>query len=146
MIDQSSLETARKLLRDRGLRATKPRVLVYGLLRELGGHHSVDALVAHLESRGLPVPRMSVYNVVTDLQHSGLIMCADCGPGRALYEASDEWHHHFVCRICLEVTDVPCILGRKPCLVPPGSAPGIVDEAQVIFRGICYNCQAKPQS
>ena len=38
--------------------------------------------------------------------------------GRALYEVNDVWHHHFVCRHCGEVEDVPCLKGRKPCLTP----------------------------
>ena len=127
-------------LREKGLRVTRPRQVIYGLLREIGGHHSVDELFALLEGRGESIHRQSVYNVISDLQDAGLVMCADAGPGRALYEASDLWHHHFVCRVCHSVVDVPCIEGRKPCLASPENAPGEVDEAQVIFRGICHRC------
>ena len=131
---------AREKVQASGLRATRPRVLVYSVLREVGGHLSVDSVVAHLAARGHRVPRMSVYNVMADLASAGLVMCADAGPGRALYEAGDSWHHHFVCRSCGAVADVPCVRGRKPCLDPPPSIPGTVDEAQVIFRGICNAC------
>jgi Fur family ferric uptake transcriptional regulator len=127
-------------LHTRGLRATRPRVLVFELLRQLGGHRSVDEIVSILADRGEPVPRMSVYNVVSDLTAAGLLMCADAGPGRALYEASEAWHHHFVCRECGRVEDVECVRGRKPCLEPAGELPGEIDEAQVIFRGVCHAC------
>ena len=83
---------------------------------------------------------MSAYNVVSDLARAGLLMCAELGPGRALYEASEEWHHHFVCRHCYKVADVRCIIGSKPCIEPPADLPGTVDEAQVTFRGICDDC------
>jgi Fur family ferric uptake transcriptional regulator len=122
------------------LRVTRPRVLVYSALRAAGGHQSVDEIVALLSKRGHRIPRMSVYNVVADLTSASLVMCADAGPGRALYEASDAWHHHFVCRSCGGVEDVPCVRGKKPCLNPPPSVHGTVDEAQVIFRGICEAC------
>jgi Fur family ferric uptake transcriptional regulator len=129
-------------LRRAGLRATAPRVAVYQALRAAGGHHGVDQIVALVARRGQPFPRMTVYNVVGDLREAGLVMCADAGPGRALYEVSDVWHHHFVCRRCGEVTDVPCMRDRKPCLVPSGPSGATVDEAQVIFRGLCRSCRS----
>lgn len=68
-------------------------------------------------------------------------MMCDAGPGRAYYEAAEHWHHHFVCRVCGEIYDVPCSEGRKPCLESRLPGPGfLVDEAQVIFRGLCPAC------
>lgn len=127
-------------IRARGLRVTRPRLAVYRFLQTKGGHRSVDEIVAGLELQGESLPRMSVYNVVTDLVGAGLVMLADAGPGRALYEAGARWHHHFVCRACGVVHDVPCAIGEKPCL-QPSQTPGTVDEAQVIFRGICHDCE-----
>ena len=132
-------------LRTAGLRATRPRLAVYAALRRAGGHRSVDEIAALLARRGERVPRMSVYNVVADLTAAGLLMCADTGPGRALYEAADEWHHHFVCRVCGRVSDVPCVRGEKPCLEPPASLAATVEEAQVIFRGVCRACARGPR-
>ncbi len=134
----------RERLRAAGVRATRPRTLVYAVLREVGGHRSVDDVVRLLEQRGHSIPRMSIYNVMADLTGASLVMPADAGPGRALYEASDVWHHHFVCRGCGRIEDVPCLKGRKPCLLPPKRPPGsVIDEAQVIFRGHCGDCAAK---
>lgn len=127
-------------MRQAGLRATRTRVLVYETLRAAGGHRSVDDLVSLIRMRGHEVTRMSVYNVVADLQQAALVMCADVGPGRALYEVAEHWHHHFVCRVCGAITDVPCVRGKKPCLEPPSAVEGTVDEAQVIFRGVCATC------
>jgi Fur family ferric uptake transcriptional regulator len=137
-------EAAAKRLRAAGLRATRPRALVYAVLRQAGGHRSVDEVVELLEARGHAIPRMSVYNVMADLTGASLVMAADVGPGRALYEAADVWHHHFVCRGCGRIEDVPCMTGRKPCLRPPRSLQGgTIDEAQVIFRGHCADCSTK---
>jgi len=111
------------------------------VLRESGGHHSVDGVVALLRARGVTLPRMTVYNAVSALYGAGMLMRADAGPGRALYEASDTWHHHFVCRSCGAVYDVPCVTGTRPCLHPDAQAAGTVDEAQIIFRGVCRRCE-----
>lgn len=126
-------------LREKGLRATRPRLETLVALAETGGHLSVDEIVALLRQRGETIARMSVYNVMADLVRAGVVMIADAGPGRALYEVAHEWHHHFVCRNCGTVVDVPCAIGKKPCLHPDFDG-GTVDEAQVIFRGVCNEC------
>lgn len=135
----ADLETLAGRLREAGLRVTGPRLSVLALLEHREGHHSVDELVARLREEGDPLPRATVYNVVADLAEAGIIMAADAGPGPALYEAGGVWHHHFVCRSCDKVVDVPCQNGDRPCL--EAELPGArVEEAQVIFRGRCPSC------
>lgn len=134
-------ETLSQRLRTAGLKVTRPRLLVLGLLYELEGHHAVDHLVQELERRQTPLPRASVYNVMGALLSRGLVVLADAGPGHAVFEAQRVWHHHFVCLDCGAVIDVPCVKGEKTCL-QPAQAPGIVEEAQIIFRGHCTKCLA----
>jgi len=131
-------------LRGAGLKATRPRLVVYRALLELDGHRSVDEIAHHLRALGLGLPRTSVYNVVEALRLAGLVMGADAGPGRALYEAGGDPHHHFVCRSCAAVIDVPCAAGSTPCLDGAGDV-GRVDEAQVIYRGLCAGCADAPR-
>jgi Fe2+ or Zn2+ uptake regulation protein len=131
-------------LRGAGLKATRPRLLVYRALLELDGHRSVDEIGRHLRTRGQGLDRPAVYDVVESLRLAGLVMGADAGPGRALYEAGGEPHHHFVCRSCAAVIDVPCAGGATPCLDGAGDV-GLVDEAQVIYRGVCAGCADAPR-
>jgi Fe2+ or Zn2+ uptake regulation protein len=126
-------------LRGAGLRATRPRLLAYMALAELGGHRSVDELVAALRARGQALPWLAVYEVLESLRLAGLVMGTDAGPGGAVYEVATTPHHHFVCRACAEVTDVPCAGGSSPRL-EAGADVGVADEAQVIFRGLCTRC------
>lgn len=141
MVASAAGPSAAQRVRAAGLRATRPRVLILELLERLEGHSSADDVVDQLDAAGTALPRATVYNVLADLSEHGLVMTADAGPGRALYEVADGWHHHFVCRRCGDITDVECAVGAKPCLdaAVPG---GIVDEAQVIFRGLCAECRA----
>ena len=141
---QATKEPVENRLRQAGLRATRPRVLVFDLLETQGGHRSVDEIVHLLQETGTRLPRMTVYNVVSDLLECGLIMRADAGPGRALYEADKGWHHHFVCEECKSIIDVPCVEAGKPCM-DEGSRFGEVREAQIIFRGVCNLCRARSQ-
>jgi Fe2+ or Zn2+ uptake regulation protein len=126
-------------LRSVGLKSTRPRLLVLGYLRERGGHHSADEITDALTLVDSNLLRGSVYNVLNKLLNHGLISLADVGPGRALYESGKPWHHHFVCRVCDAVLDVPCVVGAKPCL--EAELPGAtLEEAQIIFRGLCAAC------
>ncbi len=126
-------------LRAHGLRATRPRLLVLDLLQAVRGHFSADEIVELLVERGTPIPRASVYNVVGALVDCGLLTMITVGPGSARYESGEIWHHHFVCKVCGEITDVACSVGEKPCLEPQ-EIPGKVDEAQITFRGVCHGC------
>jgi Fe2+ or Zn2+ uptake regulation protein len=139
--DESTSKVAIRL-QEAGLRVTRPRLAVVAALRELGGHHTADEVHAHLIKRDTALPRTSVYNSLVLLADLGVLMRADVGPGAVVYELADTWHHHFVCRSCGSVRDVPCAVGTPPpCLSPSEDEDvGQVDEAQVIFRGICRNC------
>lgn len=126
-------------LRERGLRATTPRVEVLAALEDLGGHRSADEVLDRLDAGGRRSPRSSVYNILGSLVGAGLALTADAGPGAVLYEAGQRAHHHFLCRRCKRVIDVPCVVGSTPCLAA-GEDIGTVEHAQVIFRGVCSAC------
>lgn len=138
-VGQPALE---ERLRQAGLRATRPRLAVYRALDSLGGHRSADEVYERVLSGGEQLSRASVYNSLAVLADAGLVLHADAGPGRALYETTTVWHHHAVCRICGEISDVACVKGSKPCL-GAGDGWGRVDEAQIIFRGICSACERR---
>ncbi|MBN9109300.1 MAG: transcriptional repressor [Pseudonocardia sp.] len=126
-------------VRSGGLRATGPRVEVLGALEDLGGHRTADDVHDLLTTRGRRVPRSSVYNALSSLVGAGLVLTADAGPGAVLYETGREWHHHFVCRVCRSVVDVPGTADALADLYPDPSV-GEVDEVQVVIRGTCINC------
>ncbi len=50
-------------------------------------------------------------------------------------------HHHLVCRACGRTTDVDCFVGAGPCLTPSDEAGYEVDEARLLFWGLCPDCQ-----
>lgn len=138
-VAQEIEKDSEQLLRDAHLKVTRPRLLVLKLLHETGGHYSADEIVEELRIRQTPLPRASIYNALDILVDRGLVMQADAGPGRALYEKGGAWHHHFVCIKCGGIINIPCLKGEKPCLLPE-RIPGRVDEAQIIFRGYCQDC------
>jgi len=132
-------------LRSAGLRVTRPRLSVLGVL---AGHPHVDADTIATAARAdhPSISPQAVYGVLKALVGSGLARRIEPAGGPALYELRvGDNHHHLVCRGCGVVADVDCVVGAAPCLDPyaaPSDAAGFeVDEAEVVFWGLCVDCQ-----
>lgn len=128
------------LLRTAGLRVTRPRVEVLRYFHEAGGHHSADEVVTALRDHAVALPRASVFGIVDALSGAGLLRIALTGPGRTLYEWAGTAHHHFICRVCDRVFDVERSDEDDQRLSRP-DFPGEVEEAQIIYRGVCGDCR-----
>jgi hypothetical protein len=47
-----------------------------------------------------------------------------------------------VCRGCGRTEDVDCVVGARPCLEPVDDPGFALDEAEVVFWGLCPGCIA----
>jgi Fe2+ or Zn2+ uptake regulation protein len=132
------------LLRDRGLRATTPRVLVLTWLAE--HPHSTAADVGRaLAEQGSDVSNQGIYDVLAACTEVGLLRRIEPADSPARYETrTGDNHHHLVCRVCGRTEDVDCAAGRTPCLTPSNDGGFLVDEAEVVFWGLCPTCTEAP--
>jgi Fur family ferric uptake transcriptional regulator len=131
-----------RLLRDRGLRVTRPRLAVLAVLTECRAHLDVEEITAQVRERLESVSVQAVYDVLGALTAAGLARRIAPAGGPARYEArAGDNHHHLVCRKCGQITDVDCAAGAAPCLDPIDAAGFLVDEAEVTYWGVCANCQ-----
>lgn len=48
--------------------------------------------------------------------------------------------HRVVCRSCGAIADVDCAVGAAPCLTASGAHGFTIDEAEVVYRGLCPDC------
>ena len=55
-------------------------------------------------------------------------------------------HHHLVCRRCGRTEDVDGVTGVQPCLTPAEGTGFAVDEAEVVFWGVCPACKTAQSS
>jgi Fur family ferric uptake transcriptional regulator len=127
-------------LRDVGLRVTAPRVTV---LQVLAGHaHATADDVARLARARLGgVSTQAVYDVLAACTQAGLVRRIEPAGSPARYETrTSDNHHHLVCRSCGRTTDVDCVVGGRPCLTPDDDAGYVLDEAEIVFWGLCPNC------
>jgi Fe2+ or Zn2+ uptake regulation protein len=129
-------------LRQRGLRVTGPRLAILAMLEKVGGHRSADELVLALRRSGYHHARTTVYNALDDLARAGLVRAAPVDAGALHYETAGTPHHHFVCRSCGIILNVPvgADLASRPLPEVEGGNP---DELDVVYRGLCDPCAAE---
>ena len=134
------------LLRAAALRVTRPRIAV---LEEVQSHPHADTETIFAAVRNvLPdVSRQTVYDVLNALTSVGLLRRIQPLGSVARYETRvGDNHHHVVCRNCGTIADIDCAVGAAPCLTPADLDAAIdgfvLDEAEVIYWGLCPDCSS----
>ena len=124
-----------------GLRATTPRLAVLDALAAEPAHLTVEEVRTAVLDRVDSVSVQAVYDVLNALTDAGLAHRIET-PGRpARFEARvGDNHHHTVCRSCGAIGDVDCAAGTTPCLTASDDNGFVLDEAEVIYWGICPDC------
>lgn len=127
-------------LRAVALRVTRPRLAV---LAALSDHPHIDTeTVITLVRADLPtVSHQAIYDVLRALTDAGLVRRIQPAGAIARYESRvGDNHHHVVCRTCGAMADVDCAVGDAPCLIAADDHGFLVDEAEVVYWGICPEC------
>ena len=131
-------------LRRAGLRVTAFRVALLETVRD-GDHLGVDGVADGVRARVGHVSLQAVYEALHALTAAGLVRRIEPAGGPPRFEGRvGDNHHHLVCRSCGAVADVDCAVGEAPCLVPSDDRGFSLDEAEVIYWGLCAECSAHP--
>lgn len=127
-------------LRGAGLRVTAARVALLETIRP-GDHLGVEAIAARVRHRVGHVSLQAVYEALNALTEAGLVRRIEPAGSPARFERRvGDNHHHAVCRLCGVVVDVDCALGEAPCLTAVNDQGFVIDEAEVIYWGLCPDC------
>jgi len=133
----------RALLRDHGLPVTAQRLAV---LRAVAArpHATADAIAEVVRGEIGTVSRQAIYNVLGVLAERGLVRRIQPAGSAARYEdRTGDNHHHLVCRSCGKVVDVDCAVGETPCLHAAEDHGFVIDEAEVVYWGVCPECRRR---
>jgi Fur family ferric uptake transcriptional regulator len=110
-------------------------------------HVTVDVVADAVRARLGKVSTQAVYDVLAACVAAGLVRRIEPAGSPARFEIrTADNHHHLVCRACGRVTDVDCVTEVRPCLTPSDDAGYEVDEAEVVFWGLCPECQPYEKS
>jgi Fe2+ or Zn2+ uptake regulation protein len=133
-------------LKSVGLRVTRPRLAVMHAV-EQHPHADTEVIINAARDAQPDISRQTVYDVLNALAATGLVRRIQPAGHLARYEARvGDNHHHIVCRSCGVVADVDCAVGEAPCLTASDDLGFDVDEAEVIFWGLCPDCTLQTRS
>ena len=134
------------MLRRADLRVTRPRVAVLSAVHD-HPHADTDSIIGIVRAGLGGVSHQAVYDVLRALTAAGLLRRIEPPGSVARYEARvGDNHHHVVCRSCGAIADVDCAVGEAPCLTAADGHGYAIDEAEVVYRGICPACSSRPAS
>ena len=128
------------LLRQGGYRVTGQRLAV---LRAVSTHPHVtaDAVVETVRAEMGAISVQAVYDALGVLVDVGLVRRIQPAGSPARFEARvRDNHHHVICRSCGRTDDVDCAVGYAPCLTASDDHGFSIDEAEVIYWGLCPDC------
>ncbi|QMW66501.1 transcriptional repressor [Mumia sp. ZJ1417] len=134
-----------QMLRASSLRVTRPRIAVLEAVHSLP-HADTDTLIDAVRRLLPSVSHQAVYDSLRTLTDHGLVRRIQPTGLVARYEARvGDNHHHVVCRSCGAIADVDCAVGAAPCLHASDDHGFAIDEAEVLYWGVCPACSA-PQT
>jgi Fur family ferric uptake transcriptional regulator len=129
-----------ELLRGASLRVTRPRVAVLAAVYD-HPHADTSSIIGLVRDDLGEVSQQAVYDVLGALTAAGLVRRIHPPGSVARYESRvADNHHHVVCRSCGAIADVDCATGAAPCLTPSDHHGFAIDEAEVVFWGVCPGC------
>jgi Fur family transcriptional regulator, stress-responsive regulator len=132
-----------RMLRGASLRVTRPRVAVLAAVHE-HPHADTQSLVGAVREQLGEVSQQAVYDVLNALTGAGLVRRIHPPGSVARYESRvGDNHHHVVCRSCGVIADVDCAVGESPCLIASDDHGFAIDEAEIIYWGLCSDCSRK---
>jgi Fe2+ or Zn2+ uptake regulation protein len=135
-----------RMLRGASLRVTRPRVAVLAAVHE-HPHADTHSIIGHVRADLGEVSQQAVYDVLRALTDAGLVRRIHPPNSVARYESRvGDNHHHAVCRSCGAISDVDCAVGAAPCLTAADGRGYVIDEAEVIYWGMCPGCSAASSS
>ena len=134
------------LLRKHNLSVTAARKAVLTAVMKYP-HSDADTLYKHARKISGTLSKQAVYDNLRTLTEKGIVRTIQPMGHSAKYEIDpQDNHHHLVCRSCKATMDVHCKAGAAPCLAPHETMGFVVDEAEVVYWGLCPACQIKKTS
>lgn len=138
-------EDVRDQLKQSNLRVTAPRLAVLDVVANEGKHRDAESIARAARLRLGSLSRQAVYDNLNTLVAAGVLRRIEPAGRPALYETRvGDNHHHLICRRCHATLDIDCAATDRPCLEPSENHGFVIDEAEVVYWGVCPECQKDP--
>jgi Fe2+ or Zn2+ uptake regulation protein len=128
-------------LRERGMRVTPQRVVLYRALRELDRHVTADELLDAVAARLPNVSLPTIYATLDLLEELGMVRRVQRA-GTTLFDPRTESHHHLICTGCGSIEDLDSDLDTD-ALEHAAAGHGFEHQRiEAVVHGRCARCRA----
>ena len=122
-----------------GIRLTKQREEVFGLLLQKRGHPTATEVFLRAKKHMPSISLATIYNCLEALVDWGLVKQVNLDRAPTRYCANLQEHSHFYCESCGAISDVETPFNGTWNL-PPGF---VVAQAEVSLKGLCAKCSTE---
>lgn len=137
-----TLHALKDVLTERGIRISIQRLKILEYLAATKDHPSADTIYKNLKSSVPSLSKATVYNTLGFLCSKGIVREIPLHTGEAHYDLPHDVHHHFYCKVCGRIFDVP----EAQCSVKLENLNGFkVTDVEVVLRGVCEACAANSE-
>jgi len=128
-------------LRASGFALTSQRRAIVRHLAEQGGHWTPAQLRSALAGNPPMPSRATIYATLALLRDLGLLQEVHVPGGELRFDTNPSPHHHFLCRRCRQLEDLPIPSLAVQLAHEGGDPPFSVERYSVIAEGLCGRCQ-----
>ena len=141
-----SVEALVRLFRERGLKVTPQRRLIFEVLAGDKTHPTAEEIYRRVHAVMPEVSKATVYNTLRELVELGeLDVVENLSEGGMRYDTNVSRHHHLFCLKCHRLVDIEYDFGE--ITPPPEQTAGFrVTDFRVTFYGYCPKCQTDETS
>ncbi len=133
----------REKCREKGLKVTPQRTLIYEVLSEAKDHPSADAIYKRVRKSMPNISFDTVYRTLLSFTEMGIVSLVEGYGEQKRFEPNDHNHHHCRCVKCRAIIDF-CNDSYDSIQVPPEiSGQFQVISKRVVLEGLCSKCKAK---
>lgn len=125
------------ILRNSGIRVTKPRVIIYDYILSTKSHPTCEEIYAALKDENPNLSFATVYNVTEKLYDEKMLLRLNSPTGERRYDAVTDFHGHFYCDNCGKVLDIKCSNASLLSAIKGFNVRNI----DVAATGICNFCK-----
>ena len=125
----------RKLLKQKRIKVTKPRVEILEYLMCNRVHPTAETVFTEVKKRLPEISRATIYNNLHFFEEQDLVKRYRLHDDVDIFDINIESHSHFVCKRCLKIFDL-----EYSVEVPQEIEGHKVNDLIVKFVGICKDC------
>lgn len=121
-------------------RYSKQREAIKRVLSRLNYHPSASEIYLEVKKDIPNISLGTVYRNLNEMKNDGDILVFNTNTGKEYFDGNPDPHYHFYCRCCGKTEDV-FIEGHELINKANTLLDDLIDNAEIVFSGICKNCK-----